>query len=57
MTKHNYSKLPIWAQQDIEDMANSICTHFERCNQCGRLHDVGFCCPYCGHDNSDDDRS
>jgi len=55
VAEHDYSKLPKWAQQDIEDMENSRCTQFERCHKCGRLHDNGYCCVYCGHDNSHDD--
>ncbi|KKM88989.1 hypothetical protein LCGC14_1253280 [marine sediment metagenome] len=46
------SKLPKWAQIDLEDMANSYYTSFDRCNKCERLHDSNIRCPYCGHDNS-----
>ena len=38
--------------QDNEDMGNSHCTGFERCKKCGRLSDEGYCCFYCGNDNS-----
>ena len=48
----DWSKLPKWAQQDLEDMSNSRCTRFQRCNNCGRLSDDGYLCFYCGHDNS-----
>ena len=52
--KYDYSSLPQWAQRDLEDMHNSHCTQFERCNKCYRLHDDGYCCPYCEDDNSTD---
>jgi hypothetical protein len=53
--KRDVTKLPKWAQQDIEDMENSHCTTFRRCPKCGRLHDESYCCVYCGWDYSEDD--
>ena len=55
MKEHDYSKLSKWAQQDIEDMQDSRCTSFVRCGECDRLHDEGYCCPFCGHDGSQDE--
>ena len=54
MKEHDWSKLPKWAQQDLEDMFESRQTSFVRCNNCSRYHDDGYVCPYCGHDNSMD---
>ena len=53
MTTHVWTTLPKWAQQDLQDMAASHCTSFERCDKCHRLHDRTYVCPFCGHDNSD----
>jgi len=39
-------------EQDNEDMRSSTCTHFHRCSKCKRLHDSGYCCFYCGNDDS-----
>ena len=50
--EHDWSKLPKWAQRDLEDMQNSHCTGFVRCEKCGRIHDDGYRCFYCGHDPS-----
>ncbi len=50
--KRDWSKLPKWAQQDLEDMENSHCTRFVRCKKCQRIHDSGYCCVYCGNDPS-----
>lgn len=31
-------------EQDIEDMDNSYHTSFERCKECGHIHDSGLLC-------------
>ncbi len=38
--------------QDNLDMRDSRCTQFHRCSKCGRIHDAGYICFYCGHDDS-----
>lgn len=38
--------------KDVEDMSDSHCTSFARCNNCGRLHDSNYICPLCRWDNS-----
>ena len=38
--------------QDIEDMSSSLCTRFERCPSCKRIHDAGYVCWHCGCDSS-----
>ena len=48
--KRDYSALQEWARQDLNDMHEN--GDFTRCNKCDRLHLKGYCCPYCGHDNS-----
>ena len=57
MKEHDWTKLPKWAQQDLEDMDSSYCTSFERCNKCDRLHDANYICPHCEHDNSMDEEN
>jgi rRNA maturation endonuclease Nob1 len=52
MKIRSWSKLPKWAQQDLQDMYDSRQTSFERCRKCGRIYDTGYRCPYCGHDDS-----
>lgn len=42
----------ILLMSDIEDIRNSHCNSFERCEVCNRLHDAGYVCPYCGKDSS-----
>lgn len=39
-------------EQDNEDMNNSYCTQFTRCERCGHLHDTNLCCTTCGQDPS-----
>lgn len=50
--KHDWAKLPQWAQRDLEDMMDSGQTAFVRCSKCHRMHDDGYICPFCGHDES-----
>lgn len=38
-------------QEDVAAMRSSVCTSFERCKKCGKLHDKTYVCS-CGHDNS-----
>ena len=61
--KHEWTKLPKWAQkdlkfltdrvaklsQDVKDMQDSVQTVFVRCSKCQRLHDRGYVCPHCGY--------
>lgn len=42
----------ILLRADIEDIQNSHCASFERCENCKRLHDASYVCPYCGKDGS-----
>lgn len=42
----------ILLRHDIEDMQTSHCTEFERCEDCRRLHDAQYVCPFCGKDGS-----
>lgn len=50
----DWGELPKWAQQDLGGMIESRQTIFVRCNECNRIHDKGYCCPHCGHDNSEE---
>jgi hypothetical protein len=37
-------------ERDNEDMHESYCTSFRRCERCGHLHDVNLRCTTCGQD-------
>lgn len=37
-------------EQENEDMRESYCTTFVRCEKCERLHDMDYKCPHCGWD-------
>ncbi len=50
----DYSKLPEWAQRDIQDMEDSRQTSFSRCPKCNRLSDEGYYCFHCGYNYADE---
>ena len=39
-------------RRDNEDMHDSLCARFDRCDKCDRLHDAQFICFHCGWDSS-----